>query len=532
MPIPAPAQVPRARATSSTAPASPRRSARRAMPGPTLEAEVGDTIVVHFRNGDDALRPGASRCTRTACSYKPDYDGAYLGDFTRAGGFIAPGEEFTYTWEATPDSVGVWPYHDHGPNHTINTPAACSARSIVREKGAKAPDVEQVLVLHQLAAAGDRPAAELFQCINGRAFAGNTPTIRAKVGQDVAIHVIGGDDDVPHLPRPRPPLAGRRRRVRGQPDVGPERGRSPPAGRRTTRAAGSTTAMSSPTRTPAWPAGTWSNHEQEESEIRIDRTSLAPSRRSLAGRGRARDAPRTTRRRQTRQACRRRRKGPHHTLKVCEQGPEGLLQDDPGGGQRRQGRRHDQACANGTYKRGRARSPAPKKRYLKLIGNVKHPAKVVLERKGSGRREGSERRATSTAPTRSRVERLPGPALQGQRLLRRQRRRATSSTTTSREVRAASTASTRSTPRAATMTRLDVGAWNNDAGFYIGQTPKQTKPTRTIVTNVEVVRQRARLVRHEHALRDDHQVAVLQQRHRASSRTRWTSRSSRRRRTT
>ena len=53
--------------------------------------------------------------------YTPDYDGAYLGEHTRAGGFVAPGEEFTYTWECTPDSVGVWPYHDHGPNHTLNT---------------------------------------------------------------------------------------------------------------------------------------------------------------------------------------------------------------------------------------------------------------------------------------------------------------------------------------------------------------------------------------------------------------------------
>ena len=30
----------------------------------------------------------------------------HLGDFTRAGGFIAPGDEFTYTWEATPDLSG------------------------------------------------------------------------------------------------------------------------------------------------------------------------------------------------------------------------------------------------------------------------------------------------------------------------------------------------------------------------------------------------------------------------------------------
>jgi FtsP/CotA-like multicopper oxidase with cupredoxin domain len=32
-----------------------------------------------------------------------------------------------------------------------------------------------------------------FECINGRAWAGNTPTIRAKVGQSVAMHAIGID---------------------------------------------------------------------------------------------------------------------------------------------------------------------------------------------------------------------------------------------------------------------------------------------------------------------------------------------------
>ena len=30
----------------------------------------------------------------------------------------------------------------------------------------------------------------------------------------------------------------------------------------------------------------------------------------------------------------------------------------------------------------------------------------------------------------------------------------------------------------------DVGAWNNDSGFYIGQTPPQTKPVRSVVSNV------------------------------------------------
>ena len=34
-----------------------------------------------------------------------------------------------------------------------------------------------------------------FQAINGRTVAGNTPTIRARVGQDVALHVIGMDNN-------------------------------------------------------------------------------------------------------------------------------------------------------------------------------------------------------------------------------------------------------------------------------------------------------------------------------------------------
>ena len=65
---------------------------------------------------------------------------------------------------------------------------------IVREKGAPAPDVEQVLFLHSFP-----PQVtgfpELFHSINGRSYAGNTPTIRARNGQRVAIHVMGMDQN-------------------------------------------------------------------------------------------------------------------------------------------------------------------------------------------------------------------------------------------------------------------------------------------------------------------------------------------------
>jgi FtsP/CotA-like multicopper oxidase with cupredoxin domain len=164
------------------------------IPGPTLHGEVGDTIVVHFRNGLPDTLSQAVTMHPHGVKYNPEYDGVFLGDYTRAGGFIAPGEEFTYTWECVPESVGAWPYHDHGPNHTLNTFRGMFGGLIVRPKGEPIPDVEQVLFLHQLAP----PVTGLpraFQCINGRAYAGNTPTIRARVGQSVALHVIGMDNN-------------------------------------------------------------------------------------------------------------------------------------------------------------------------------------------------------------------------------------------------------------------------------------------------------------------------------------------------
>ena len=94
------------------------------MPGVTLYAEVGDVLVVHFRNADEKFDQALTMHPH-GVRYNPDYDGAYLGDFTRAGGFVEPGEEFTYRWEATPDSVGVWPRPRPRPEpHAQHVPRA------------------------------------------------------------------------------------------------------------------------------------------------------------------------------------------------------------------------------------------------------------------------------------------------------------------------------------------------------------------------------------------------------------------------
>lgn len=171
--------------------AAPKSPAK--MPGPLLVGEVGDVLVVHFRNADTELRQAVTMHPH-GVKYNPEYDGAYMGEFTRAGGFIAPGETFTYQWECTPDSVGVWPYHDHGPNHTLNTFRGLFGTIIVRPKGHSWPQQVYTLHAHQFVPAVTK-LERTFQCINGRAYAGNTPTLRAKVGEEVEIHAIGMDSN-------------------------------------------------------------------------------------------------------------------------------------------------------------------------------------------------------------------------------------------------------------------------------------------------------------------------------------------------
>jgi FtsP/CotA-like multicopper oxidase with cupredoxin domain len=163
------------------------------IPGPTLYAEVGDVLVVHFRNADRRLRQAVTMHPH-GVKYNPEYDGAYMGEYTRAGGFVGPGETFTYQWECTPESVGSWPYHDHGPNHTLNTFRGLFGMIHIRPKGERLPDVHHALFAHQL----PPPVTGLvrnFQCINGRAYAGNTPTLRSRVGQRVELTAFSMDDN-------------------------------------------------------------------------------------------------------------------------------------------------------------------------------------------------------------------------------------------------------------------------------------------------------------------------------------------------
>lgn len=86
--------------------------------GPIVRATVGDSVIVHFRNGADSDMPLSLHTHNFV--YDETNEGIWRADrpeewpdLGTAGGVVAPGEEFTYRWVAKEKSVGVGPYHSH-----------------------------------------------------------------------------------------------------------------------------------------------------------------------------------------------------------------------------------------------------------------------------------------------------------------------------------------------------------------------------------------------------------------------------------
>jgi FtsP/CotA-like multicopper oxidase with cupredoxin domain len=159
------------------------------IPGPMIEAEEGDQIVVHFQN---RLKTPVTVHPH-GVFYSEEMDGAYKGKFTDPGGFVQRNRTFRYVWEARPGTAGAWLYHDHGPMDPLPVFKGLFGAIIIRKPGDPVPDREFVTVFHSfqpLATHIDRA----FSCINGRSYAGNTPNLHAKVGDNVVFHVFALDD--------------------------------------------------------------------------------------------------------------------------------------------------------------------------------------------------------------------------------------------------------------------------------------------------------------------------------------------------
>ena len=155
------------------------------IPGPLLRARVGDRIVVHFKNLDNEFeRPHSMHFH--GVHYQFGSDGAYIPGFSTRGGNVKPGDDYTYRMVAGPDSVGVWPYHDHSSSMDDSIAGGMYGAISILGPTETPPDREFVVYF----------SSQLgFMTIDGRAFVGNTPVFHAKVGDVVQWDVLAIGDD-------------------------------------------------------------------------------------------------------------------------------------------------------------------------------------------------------------------------------------------------------------------------------------------------------------------------------------------------
>jgi FtsP/CotA-like multicopper oxidase with cupredoxin domain len=148
--------------------------------GPLLRAQVGDRVLVRFKNLDTRFgRPHSMHFH--GFEYDVSSDGAWLPGFSGRGAVVKPGKSFTYRLQAGRGSAGVWPYHDHSKAMEDSIAGGMYGALSIRERGERPPDREFVVVFSP---------AQRFQSINGRAFVGNTPIHRARIGELVQWDVI------------------------------------------------------------------------------------------------------------------------------------------------------------------------------------------------------------------------------------------------------------------------------------------------------------------------------------------------------
>ena len=163
----------------------PNAAGNRGIQGPLIHACVGDTILVHFRNLDTTFnRPHSMHFH--GVHYRFGSDGSYIPGFSGPGANVKPGQTFTYRLVAGPESAGVWPYHDHSPSMMDSIEGGLYGTLSILAPGEKAPDREFVVYLE---------SQQGFMTINGRAFVGNTPVFRARVGETVQWDVLSLGDE-------------------------------------------------------------------------------------------------------------------------------------------------------------------------------------------------------------------------------------------------------------------------------------------------------------------------------------------------
>ena len=175
--------------------------------GPIIRAEVGDTVIVHFRNKGDrpySMHPHGLRYTK-------DDEGAYYHPAGR-GGRVKPGESYTYTWIADERSAPgprdasstVWWYHSHVDepediNAGLLGPIIVTAQGKARQDGSPKDVQREFVTLFMIfieaeQGRSDKQAGVEMMSINGYLF-GNLTGLDIHQGETVRWYVLGMGDE-------------------------------------------------------------------------------------------------------------------------------------------------------------------------------------------------------------------------------------------------------------------------------------------------------------------------------------------------
>ncbi|MEA2353424.1 MAG: hypothetical protein QOJ14_1838 [Thermoleophilaceae bacterium] len=162
------------------------------IPGPLIRARVGDRLRIHFKNRD-TLRRDPHSMHFHGVHYRPSSDGAYVPGFSGKDANVKFGQSWTYRLTAGSDSVGVWPYHDHSPSMDESIGGGMFGMLSILGRHDRLPDREFEVVFS--------PFGKDFMAIDGRAFVGNTPVFRSKVGDRVQwdVMAMGSDHHTFHV---------------------------------------------------------------------------------------------------------------------------------------------------------------------------------------------------------------------------------------------------------------------------------------------------------------------------------------------
>lgn len=152
--------------------------------GPLLKARVGDRLRVHFLNRDTVGNRRHSMHFH-GVQYRPGSDGSYVPGFSRGGDDVRVGRSFTYRLRAGRATAGAWPFHDH--SSTMEASLASGLYGMLSIAGRHERRADREFVVAFSTHAG-------FQTINGRAFVGNTPVYKARVGETVQWNVFAMGD--------------------------------------------------------------------------------------------------------------------------------------------------------------------------------------------------------------------------------------------------------------------------------------------------------------------------------------------------